>query len=53
MILTLLIPGGYSPDRLRADDRYVEFVTTLQSAEADHVHLPRPLLINAKVVGRE
>ena len=22
----LLIPGGYSPDRLRADDRFVEFV---------------------------
>ena len=22
----LLIPGGYSPDKLRADDRFVEFV---------------------------
>src|SRR5437016_754148 len=27
----LLIPGGYSPDKLRADDRFVEFVKEFDS----------------------
>ena len=48
----LLIPGGYSPDRLRADDRYVEFVRDFAGAQKPIMcicHGPQ-LLINAKVV---
>ena len=48
----LLIPGGYSPDRLRADDRYVEFVRDFAGAQKPIMcicHGPQ-LLISAEVV---
>ena len=48
----LLIPGGYSPDRLRADDRYVEFVRDFAGAQKPIMcicHGPQ-LLISADVI---
>ena len=48
----LLIPGGYSPDRLRGDDRFVNFVRNFAHAEKPILSIcygPQ-LLITAKVV---
>lgn len=48
----LLIPGGYSPDNLRADERYVDFVRRFANAQKPIMsicHGPQ-LLINAGVV---
>ncbi len=48
----LLIPGGYSPDHLRADERYVDFVRRFANAQKPIMsicHGPQ-LLINAGVV---
>lgn len=48
----LLIPGGYSPERLRGDDRFVDFVRKFAHAEKPILsicHGPQ-LLISAKVV---
>lgn len=48
----LLIPGGYSPDKLRKDDRFLEFVksfSTNQKPIFSICHGPQ-LLINAEVV---
>lgn len=48
----LLIPGGYSPDTLRADERYVDFVRRFANAQKPIMsicHGPQ-LLINAGVV---
>lgn len=48
----LLIPGGYSPDTLRADERYIDFVRRFANAQKPIMsicHGPQ-LLINAGVV---
>lgn len=48
----LLIPGGYSPDQLRADERFLKFVQAFAEAKKPIFticHGPQ-LLINAKVV---
>src|SRR5690606_38731654 len=48
----LLIPGGYSPERLRGDDRFVDFVRKFAHAQKPILsicHGPQ-LLITAKVV---
>lgn len=53
----LFIPGGFSPDQLRADDRFVEFVKPFMSDKSKPVvtlcHGPQ-LLITAKTLeGRD
>ena len=48
----LLIPGGYSPDKLRADERFLQFVQHFSESEKpifSICHGPQ-LLINAQVV---
>ncbi len=48
----LLIPGGFSPDQLRGDDRFVEFTRSFAESSKPIFaicHGPQ-LLINAKVV---
>lgn len=48
----LLIPGGYSPDKLRKDDRFLDFVRTFSEKKQpifSICHGPQ-LLINAEVV---
>ena len=48
----LLIPGGYSPERLRGDERFVDFVRNFAHAEKPILsicHGPQ-LLISARVV---
>jgi protease I len=49
----LLIPGGYSPDKLRADDRFVEFVRAFDATGrplAAVCHGPQ-LLLTAELQG--
>jgi protease I len=51
----LLIPGGYSPDKLRADDRFVEFVRAFDATGrplAAVCHGPQLLLTAELQVGR-
>lgn len=51
----LLIPGGYSPDKLRADPRFVGFVAGFDDAEkliAAVCHGPQLLLTADRVKGR-
>ncbi|MBI3184308.1 MAG: type 1 glutamine amidotransferase [Myxococcales bacterium] len=51
----LLIPGGYSPDKLRADERFVEFVRRfdrLGKPIAAVCHGPQLLLTAGLVKGR-
>ncbi len=51
----LLIPGGYSPDHLRADDRFVEFVTAFERSKkliAAVCHGPQILMTAGLVKGR-
>ena len=45
----LLIPGGFSPDMLRADDRFVQFAKAFMDDKTCFRHLPQ-LLINAKAL---
>ena len=48
----LLIPGGYSPDNLRGDDRFLEFTRHFANAEKpifSICHAPQ-LLVNADVL---
>lgn len=48
----ILIPGGYSPDKLRADERFLDFARAFADAKKPIFticHGPQ-LLINAKVV---
>jgi len=51
----MLIPGGYSPDRLRADDRFVEFVRAFDATGrplAAVCHGPQLLLTAELLQGR-
>ena len=51
----LLIPGGYSPDKLRADDRFVQFVREFDATKrplAAVCHGPQLLLSADLVRGR-
>jgi protease I len=51
----LLIPGGYSPDKLRADDRFVKFVRDFDATKrpiAAVCHGPQLLLTAELVQGR-
>ena len=51
----LLIPGGYSPDHLRADGRFVEFVAAFDRAKkliAAVCHGPQLLMTAGLVKGR-
>ena len=51
----LLIPGGYSPDKLRADDRFVQFVRDFDATKrplAAVCHGPQLLLTAELVKGR-
>ncbi len=51
----LLIPGGYSPDKLRADDRFVQFVRDFDATKrplAAVCHGPQLLLTAELVQGR-
>ncbi|HXU60425.1 MAG TPA: type 1 glutamine amidotransferase domain-containing protein [Polyangia bacterium] len=51
----LLIPGGYSPDKLRADDRFVKFVREFDATKrplAAVCHGPQLLLTAELVRGR-
>ena len=51
----LLIPGGYSPDQLRADQRFVDFVRDFDAAHkliAAVCHGPQLLLTAGLVKGR-
>jgi protease I len=51
----LLIPGGYSPDQLRADDRFVKFVRDFDASHkliAAVCHGPQLLLTAGLVKGR-
>src|SRR5438105_3981777 len=51
----LFIPGGYSPDHLRADDRFVSFVKAFVEAEkpiAAVCHGPQLLMSADAVKGR-
>jgi protease I len=51
----LLIPGGYSPDHLRADDRFVDFVASFDDEDkliAAVCHGPQLLLTADLVEGR-
>jgi len=51
----LLIPGGYSPDKLRADDRFVQFVKHFDATKrplAAVCHGPQLLLSAELVRGR-
>jgi protease I len=51
----LLIPGGYSPDKLRADDRFVEFVRAFDATGrplAAVCHGPQLLLTAELQAGR-
>jgi protease I len=51
----LLIPGGYSPDQLRADPRFVEFVRRFDDMKkpiAAVCHGPQLLLAAERVKGR-
>ncbi|MES1205449.1 MAG: type 1 glutamine amidotransferase domain-containing protein [Pseudomonadota bacterium] len=53
--LGLLIPGGYSPDKLRADDRFVQFVRDFDATKrplAAVCHGPQLLLTAELVEGR-
>jgi protease I len=53
--VALLIPGGYSPDKLRADDRFVRFVTAFDATQrplAAVCHGPQLLLTAELVAGR-
>lgn len=51
----LFIPGGYSPDLLRADQRFVDFVTAFDDAKkliATICHGPQLLITADRVKGR-
>ncbi len=51
----LLIPGGHSPDKLRADERFVRFVKELDAAKkplAAVCHGPQLLITAGLVKGR-
>jgi protease I len=51
----LLIPGGYSPDHLRADERFVEFVRAFDATGrpiAAVCHGPQLLIAAGRVRGR-
>lgn len=51
----LLIPGGYSPDQLRADERFVDFVTAFDEENkliASVCHGPQILITAGLVEGR-
>ncbi len=53
--IALLIPGGYSPDKLRADDRFVQFVKDFDATKrplAAVCHGPQLLLTAELVRGR-
>ncbi len=53
--IALLIPGGYSPDKLRADDRVVQFVKDFDATKrplAAVCHGPQLLLTAELVRGR-
>ncbi len=53
--VALLIPGGYSPDKLRADDRFVQFVKAFDATQrplAAVCHGPQLLLTAELVAGR-
>lgn len=53
--VALLIPGGYSPDKLRADDRFVQFVKDFDATKrplAAVCHGPQLLLTAELVKGR-
>jgi len=53
--LALVIPGGYSPDKLRADDRFVQFVRDFDATKrplAAVCHGPQLLLSAELVSGR-
>jgi protease I len=53
--VALLIPGGYSPDKLRADDRFVRFVKDFDATKrplAAVCHGPQLLLTAELVEGR-
>jgi protease I len=53
--VALLIPGGYSPDKLRADDRFVEFVKEFDATQrpvAAVCHGPQLLLTAELTAGR-
>jgi protease I len=50
----LLIPGGHSPDQLRADDRFVQFVKAFEHKPIFAIcHGPQLLLTAEMVRGRE
>ena len=51
----LVIPGGYSPDKLRADERFVRFVQEFDATEkplAAVCHGPQLLITAGLVKGR-
>jgi len=53
--MALLIPGGYSPDKLRADDRFVQFVKAFDATGrplAAVCHGPQLLLTAELIKGR-